>query len=134
MKARMFCILVVFSLVTVSFAQKPHEVAASVEVNPTSVKVGDPVEIHLSIMNTGSKSLTIREVELYCGTSDQQTIWEEIVTSKRVTIKAGETWHVTVTYTPSCAGPWSLQAWMCFGGASGKSDLMTRPIPFTVTE
>lgn len=137
MKYKMFCVLIVFALVTVSFAQKPHELMMSIVV--TGMEDGWPVEIHMSVMNTGSKSVTVREVELYCGTSDNK-IWESIATYTRVTVKAGEQRDYTITYSPgcaddlpSCAGDWSLQGCVCFGG-SGKSDLMTPLIPFTVTE
>jgi hypothetical protein len=137
MKSKMFCVLGVLALVTVSFAQKPQEVMMSIVV--TGMEDGWPVEIHLSVMNSGSKSVTLREVELYCGTSDHK-IWESIATYPRVTVKAGEQRPYSITYSPacandvpSCAGDWSIQGWMCFSG-SGKSDLMTPLIPFTVNE
>ena len=135
MKASVFCIIVVFALVSVSFAQKPHDITMSISV--TGMEDGWPVEVHTSVINTGSKGITIREVELYCGTSDQK-IWESIATYNRVTVKPGEVFSFVVSYSPSCAddipscvGDWSLQGWMCFGG-SGKTDLMTPLKPFTV--
>jgi len=135
MKSRMFCVLILFTLLTVAWAQKPHDVSMSIVVN--SQEDGWPVEIYVAVTNTGLKSVTMREVEIYCGTGDYR-IWESIATYPRVTVKPGERLSYTITYSPicaedvpSCAGDWSVQGWMCFSG-SGKSDLMTPVIPFTV--
>lgn len=136
MKSRMFCFLIVLAvlaLMTVSLAQKPYDFTAYILIEPTSVKLGQPVHIELFVSNTGARNVTIREVELYCGTRDQG-IWDEMLTVNRLTVESGQTVSFALPdYIPSCAGTWSVQCIMHFGG-SGKRDLMTPPTMFTVTE
>jgi len=131
MKVRLLGILVVFALATVSLAQKPRQVDAFIAVDPTIVRVGETVNIQVFVTNMGSKSITIREIELYCGTKTH-SIWEDFQTFKRVTVNPGEMRTLTTSYRVECGdvpesecmGGWNLQAWICFGG-SGKTDLVT---------
>jgi len=132
MKARLFSILAVLALVTVSFAQKnPPNLGVLIMPDSASVQMGECVHIDLFIANNGPRSVTIREVELYCGTSDHSE-WYEPLSIKRVTIGGGEGMTVDLDYYPTCAGDWTINCILRFGG-SGKGDLIAQPKDFTVT-
>lgn len=133
MKRIIFSVLVVLALMTVSPAQKTYDLTGLVVVKPATVAQGQPVDIELYVVNNGEKEVTIREVELYWGTSDH-TLWTELLSSYRLTIAGGEMQHLTLyEQTPSCAGTWNIQARFCFTGG-GKRDLLTLPATFTVTQ
>jgi hypothetical protein len=132
MKIRLFCIFVVLGLVSVSFAQKSPDLGARVMLDSTSITMGQTVHIDLLLANLEARSVTIREVELYCGTSDQGELYE-VLSINRMTVDSGETVSVDLDFHPTCAGTWNVQSRLCFSG-SGKRDLLTQPVTFTVTE
>lgn len=131
MKARLFCILVVLGLVTVSFAQKPsRDLGILILTDTTTVQLGEPVHIQLFVTNNGPRGVTIREIELYVGCRDHGA-GTELLSAKRVTIEGGDITSFEWDYTPVCTGNWSAECVLRFGG-SGKGDLMGPPKEFTV--
>ncbi|HSB11527.1 MAG TPA: hypothetical protein VLM38_18710 [Blastocatellia bacterium] len=130
MKARMLCVLAVFALMTVAVAQKRHDVAALVML-PATVTVGEEFQIELYVVNNGTRDVTIREIELYCGPSGDSA-WGEIWTQSRVTIEGGGGMATfDCKYKATSTGPWSIQCRMRFSG-NEKANMITPTKEFIV--
>lgn len=131
MKAMMFAILAVLVLMPVSLAQKNDDVRALVVIAPASITVGETMHINVFLTNTSMRRVTVREIEIYCGTGSQ---WGEcILTEDRVTLEPGavnvNVYPEGIDYTPDCAGTWHMWCMLHFGGTK-KS--MIFPVTFTV--